>query len=109
MDATRFDNISREVGTRSDRRGLLKTLAGSVLGLAGLAAVGDAALGKEKCKQDRDCSGNKVCQNKKCVECKSNGDCNGGKVCDNNKCVQCKKNSDCKSNERCKNNNCKKK
>jgi hypothetical protein len=109
MDATRFDAISREVGTKSDRRGLLKTLAGSVFGLAGLAAASDVALGKQKCKQDRDCSGNKVCKNKKCVDCKSNGDCNGGKVCDNNKCVQCKSNKDCKSNERCKNNNCKKK
>src|SRR5262245_10937525 len=110
MDASRFDALSREVGTKSDRRGLLKTLAGGVLGVAGLAAAGDVALGKAKCKQDRDCPNNKVCKNKKCVQCKSNGDCNGGKVCSKqNKCVQCNNNNDCKSNEKCKNNNCKKK
>lgn len=106
MDATRFDALSRDVATKADRRGLLRTLAGGVLGVAGLAAAGDVALGKQKCKNDRDCDGNKVCANKKCVQCKTNGDCNGGKVCsNNNKCVQCLKKKDCKSNERCNNKN----
>ena len=51
MDASRFDALSREVGTRTDRRGLLKTLVGGMLGVGGLAAASDAALGKQECDE----------------------------------------------------------
>ncbi len=109
MDAARFDALSRDVGTKTDRRGLLKTLVGGMLGVAGLAAAGDAALGKKECNKDKDCKKNKVCKNNKCVECKNDSNCNGGRVCEKKKCVDCRNNKDCKNNEKCKNNKCKKK
>jgi hypothetical protein len=103
VDANRFDAIARVVGTSSDRRGLLKTVAGGALGLVGLSALSEAALAK--CKNDNDCNGNDVCDHDKCVECAKNKDCKDDKRCENNKCVECKKNSDCKNNQRCNNNN----
>jgi hypothetical protein len=103
MDANRFDAIARVVGTSSDRRGLLKTAAGGALGLVGLSALSEGALAK--CKKDKDCKGDDVCDNNKCVECKKNKDCKGSEGCEKNKCVECKKNRDCKSNQRCNNNN----
>jgi hypothetical protein len=109
MDAARFDAFSRQVGTSADRRGVLKTLAGGMLGVVGLAAASDAALGKKQCQKDKDCKGNKVCKNDKCVECKNDSNCNGGRVCEKKKCVDCRKNKDCKHNQKCKNNKCVKK
>jgi hypothetical protein len=108
MDADRFDALSRSLGTPSRRRGMLKAAAGGVLGLVGLSGLTDHALAK-KCNKDKDCSGNDVCDNDKCVECKNDDDCSGNDLCDNNKCVECIKNSDCKSNQRCQNNSCEKK
>jgi hypothetical protein len=125
MDANRFDAIARVVGTSSDRRGLLKSAAGSALGLVGLSALSEGALAKCKndkdckngdvcdhdkcveCAKNKDCKDDKRCENNKCVECKKNSDCKNDKVCDKNKntCVDCKKNSDCKSNQKCNNNN----
>jgi hypothetical protein len=103
MDADRFDAIARTVGTSSDRRGLLKAAAGSALGLVGLSALTEGALAK--CKNNKDCKGNDVCdKNKnKCVKCKNNSNCKGNDVCDKNKnkCVECKKNSNCKNNQKC--------
>lgn len=109
MEAARFDTLSRDVGAKAGRRGMLKTLVGGMLGVVGLAAAGDAALGKKDCSKDKDCSNNKVCKNNTCVECKNDSNCNGGRVCEKKKCVDCRNNKDCKSNERCKNNKCKKK
>lgn len=83
MDAKRFDAFSRLVGTQTDRRAALKTVAGGALGLAGLAALGNAAQAKA-CDRNRDCSGKKD----KCVK---------------GKCAECKKNKDCKKNQRCTN------
>jgi hypothetical protein len=108
MDADRFDALSRALGTQSRRRGMLKAAAGGALGLVGLSGLTDRALAK-KCNKDKDCNGNDVCDNDKCVECKNDDDCSGNDLCDNNECVECINNSDCKSNQRCKNNSCKKK
>ena len=47
------------------------------LGLVGLSALSDSALTK-KCKKNSDCSSNKVCVSKKCVECKNDNQCNKG-------------------------------
>jgi hypothetical protein len=108
MDADRFDAISRALGSLSRRRGMLRAVAGGALGLAGLSALTDNALARS-CDKDKDCNGDDVCRNGKCVECKNDNDCSGKDICSNNKCVACEKNSDCKSNQRCKNNNCVKK
>jgi hypothetical protein len=97
MDANRFDAIARVVGSSADRRGLLKTAAGSALGLVGLSALADGALAAEVvgeariCNKDKDCKKKDVCDKKK------------------NKCVECNNNKDCKNNQKCKNNNCKNK
>ena len=68
MDAARFDALSREVGTRTDRRGVLKTLVGGVLGIGGLAVASEAALGQKQCKNDSNCNGGRVCEKKRCVD-----------------------------------------
>jgi hypothetical protein len=79
---------------------MLKAAAGGVLGLAGLAALSDGVLAK--CKNDNDCSGNKVCDNKKCVECKSDRNCSPGSICKKQRCVRtCNSNNDCGRNEFC--------
>jgi hypothetical protein len=107
MDDRQFDDMTRVVGMQADRRGLVKAAAGGVLGLVGLSALADRVLAEDvvaeaKCKKDKDCSGNKVCDNKKCVECKSDRNCSGGSVCKQNKCVRkCNNNNDCKKNEFC--------
>ena len=85
MDANRFDAIARVVGTSSDRRGLLKTAAGSALGLVGLSALSEGALAG--CKRDKDCTNGQQCDNNKCVQCKKNSDCKNNQKCNNNKCV----------------------
>jgi hypothetical protein len=107
MDADRFDAISRALGTPSRRRGMVKAAAGGALGVLGLSRLSDSALAK-KCEKDKDCNGNDVCDNKKCVECKSDKDCSNKDICDRNKCVECTRNKDCKKNEKCTNQKCKK-
>ena len=97
MDANRFDTIARVVGSSADRRRLLKTAAGSALGLVGLSALTDRAVAADvvaearKCNKDKDCKNKDVCDKKK------------------NKCVECNKNKDCKNNQKCKKHNCKNK
>jgi hypothetical protein len=97
MDANRVDAIARAVGSSADRRGLLKTAAGSALGLVGLSALAnevmadDAVIEAKNCNKDKDCKGDDVCDKKK------------------NKCVDCNKNKDCKNNQKCKKHNCKNK
>src|SRR5215204_5995445 len=108
MDADRFDTLSRVLGTQSQRRGMVKAAAGGALGLLGLSRLTDSALAR-KCNNDNDCTGNDVCDHKKCVECKSNKDCSNKDVCDRNKCVECTRNKDCKKNQKCTNQRCKNK
>jgi hypothetical protein len=87
MEDHRFDAITRDVGTQSDRRGMLKAAAGGVLGLVGLSAMSNGASAR-KCDNGKDCKGNDVCKNGKCVECKKDKNCNTGFVCNKkNKCV----------------------
>lgn len=43
MDGTRFDELTRALGSGRSRRALLKTLGASVLGAAGLGRLGSAA------------------------------------------------------------------
>jgi hypothetical protein len=68
MDVNRFDDWSRALAHRADRRGVLQRAllvgAGSALGLAGLAAVADPALAKT-CKKKSDCPKGKKCKDKK--------------------------------------------
>jgi hypothetical protein len=97
VDAKRFDAIARVVGTSSDRRDLFKAATGGALGLVGLSALADGALGEDvgteakNCNKDKNCKGDDVCDKKK------------------NKCVECNKNKDCKNNQKCKSHKCKKK
>jgi hypothetical protein len=101
LDDRQFDDMTRVVGLQSNRRSMLKAAAGGVLGLVGLSALTDGALA-EKCKKDKDCSSNKVCANKKCVECKSDRNCSDNSICKKNRCVRkCKNNSDCNNTEFC--------
>ena len=67
MDANRFDQLSRQVGRQSDRRRMLKSIAGSALALVGVGAVqrhAGAQSGWEgsNCFSDADCEGNLVCE-----------------------------------------------
>jgi hypothetical protein len=97
MDANRFDAIARVVGTSSDRRDLFKAATGGALGLLGLSALADGALGEDvgteakNCNKDKNCKGDDVCDKKK------------------NKCVECNKSKDCKNNQKCKSHKCKNK
>ena len=98
MDANRFDTIARVVGSSADRRDLLKTAAGSALGLVGLSALAnevmadDVVIEVRSCKEDKDCKGDDVCELRKNKE---------------NKCVECNNNKDCKNNQKCKKDKCK--
>ncbi len=69
MDANRFDSLTREVATRTDRRGVLKTVAGGALALLGVNALrrgasadtgfeGDVCATNDDCKTGLVCSGN---------------------------------------------------
>jgi hypothetical protein len=97
MDANRFDTIARVVGSSADRRDLLKTAAGSALGLVGFSALAnevmadDVVIEAKNCHKDKNCKGDDVCDKKK------------------NKCVECNNNKDCKNNQKCKKNKCKNK
>ena len=64
MHDGRIDAITRRLGAGLDRRGAAKTAAGAALGLLGLGAASEAALGKS-CEQNKDCPLGKKCKNKK--------------------------------------------
>jgi len=91
VDDRQFDDMTRAVGMQSARRGMLKAAVGGALGLVGLSALTDRALADvvaeaNKCKKNSDCSKNKVCVSKQCVECKNDNQCNKGYRCKKNKC-----------------------
>jgi Cys-rich repeat protein len=86
LDGKRFDDISRALATTSGRRGVVKATAAGALGLIGLSALRDDASAR-KCFNGKDCKGNDVCKNGKCVECKKDKNCSTGFVCKKNKCV----------------------
>jgi hypothetical protein len=68
MDGKRFDDLARDLHEQLRRRDVLqralKVGAGSAVGLAGVAASVDPALGK-KCKKKKDCPKGKKCKHKK--------------------------------------------
>ncbi len=110
MDTNRFDNISRQIGEQTDRRGMLKTAAGGTLALLGMGALSRAALGQDieaeggykgqNCKKDANC--------KKGLTCNiSRGKCEYKKNCGGKKGDACKKNKDCCGGFQCKNKKCK--
>ncbi len=89
MDASRFDALSRVVGSQTHRRNMLKTMAAGALGLVGLSALRDDASARS-CNRNRDCP-NRLpkCKNGTCVECLVNSDCPSGSRCNNkNECVR---------------------
>ena len=110
MDTNRFDNISRQIGEQTDRRGMLKTAAGGTLALLGMGALSRVALGQDveaekgykgqKCNKDANC--------KKGLSCES-GRCQYAKGCGGKKNDACKKNKDCCGGFQCKGKKCKRK
>ena len=67
MDANRFDRLSRQVGRQSNRRHMLKSIAGSALALVGVGAVqrrAGAQSGVEgsNCFSNDDCETSLVCE-----------------------------------------------
>lgn len=113
MDANRFDRFSRAVGARTDRRDMLKTAAAGTLALAGLGAVGRAALGQDvtaessgfkndNCDVDDDCRTGLICN-------QSRGKCEYKRNCGGKKGDACKNTGDCCSNKnlKCQNRKCK--
>ena len=49
----RFDTWTKQLGTQRDRRGLLSTAAVGALGLLGLSGLGNDALAKKQCKNNK--------------------------------------------------------
>jgi hypothetical protein len=109
VDTNRFDNISREVGEQTDRRGMLKTAAGGTLALLGLGAVSRVALGQEveaeKGYKGQKCKRNKTC--KKGLTCNDEGRCEYKASCGGKKNDACKKNRDCCGGFKCVKKKCK--
>jgi hypothetical protein len=67
MDANRFDHLSRQVGRQSDRRRMLKSIAGSALALVGVGAIqrrAGAQSGREgsNCFSTADCETGLICE-----------------------------------------------
>ena len=109
MDAGQFDDLTRSVGEQPDRRGMLKATIAGALGLLGLGALSEDALGKgfdgQKCKKNKNCKtglkckGSKKKRKKNKGRCRYNGGC--GKTGD-----ACRNNADCCGSRKCRNNNC---
>ena len=118
MDGSRFDSIARNVGEQTNRRNVMRTVAGSALAALGLGAVGRVALGQgvhteAKGYRGDDCSHDAgIC--KKGLECDSDKlTCEYKHKCGNKfrgkKGDACNKNNDCckDQNLTCDNNKCK--
>ena len=106
MDTDRFDDMTRDVGEQTHRRGMLKAAVGGALGLLGLGALGDVVLARkgfrnDKCKKSKDC--------KKGLRCNHNNRCKYKKNCGGKKNDACKKNKDCCGGFKCRGQKCKKK
>jgi hypothetical protein len=107
MDADRFDDLTRDVGEQTDRRGMFKAAVGGALGLLGLGALQETVLAGKGFKNDR-CKKNSDC--KKGLRCNKNKDkCKYEKNCGGKKNDACQKNKDCCSGFKCKGKKCKKK
>ncbi|MFM9105786.1 MAG: hypothetical protein ACKOWF_03720 [Chloroflexota bacterium] len=106
MDRARFDALALAVSGAATRRQAARTLAGGLLGLAGLAAgpAAKAGCGRkgQQCAINRNCCGGLVCRKdgeeqvgkcrykKRCGRrgnfCTQNRDCCGGFRCMQRKC-----------------------
>lgn len=67
MDPQRFDRITREIGTRTDRRRVFKSVASGALAVSGMGVVArqsQAASGKDgdSCTTSSDCETGLICQ-----------------------------------------------
>ena len=67
MDADWFDRLSRQVGRQSDRRRMLKGIAGSALALVGVGAkqrlaAAQSGVQGSSCFSDADCENSLVCE-----------------------------------------------
>lgn len=99
MDANRFDTLTRTIGGQRTRRDMLKTAAAGTLAVAGLGAVGRAALGQDVGVESQGFKGD---------DCDTNDDCKKGLVCrqqNNRKRCEYKKNCGGKKNDACKKDN----
>lgn len=109
MDTNKLDNLSREIGEQTDRRGMLKTAAGGTLALLGMGALTRVALGQdveaEKGYKGQKCKRNKTC--KKGLTCNQDGVCEYKASCGGKKNQACKKNRDCCGGLKCINKKCK--
>lgn len=67
MDANRFDSLTRDVATRTNRRGVLKTVAGGALAVLGVnvlrrGASADTGFDGDVCATSDDCKTGLVCE-----------------------------------------------
>jgi len=107
VDSTRFDRISRVVGEQTDRRGMLKVVAGSALAAMGFGAFAGGARAETGFRGDS-CSGcprNSGCFCKKglyCTSSSSDGTCQYKYECGNQQRGRlddaCRENNDCCNN-----------
>ena len=111
LDTNRFDNMSRQIGEQTNRRGMLKTAAGGTLALLGAGALSRVALGQdveaEKGFKGQPCNKNKNC--KRGLSCSNEGRCEYNASCGGKKNDACKKNRDCCGGFQCSNKKCKRK
>jgi len=67
MDANRFDNLTRNVARRTDRRGIFRTVAGGALALVGVSALrrgasADTGFEGDVCSTGADCKTGLICE-----------------------------------------------
>ncbi len=107
VDRARFDCFTRALSGAGSRRQAAKTLAGGMLGLAGIGVAADALAGcghkGQKCATNRNCCGGLKCKFKEELDqvgecrykhgcgrkgnfCTQNRDCCGGFRCQQRKC-----------------------
>lgn len=119
MDSTKFDGLTKVFASASSRRGLIRGIAATALGV-GVGTVAtreafacvDVGSNQKTCKRDGDCCGDNVrCRNKTC-KCKSGfRSCreNGKTQCfdlrnDDNHCGNC--NRRCRNGDTCSRGKC---
>ena len=131
MDNCRFDNLTREVATRTDRRTAVKAFAGGLAALAALARIelglaqegevgieSNCTLNGNRCREDRECcslrcrqsNGRKRC---KCAgsgaSCRADAGCCNGycRGSDNTcRCIPNDNDTPCNTNSDCCSSNC---
>lgn len=67
MDANRFDSLTRNVAARTDRRSMMKTVAGGALALLGVSALrrgasADTGFDGDVCVTNEDCKTGLICE-----------------------------------------------